>query len=96
MKKRVIRKLRRAASLGTTRWALLRRRNGISEDDLGQAILVCGIRVGDVGLGFLEFGLAEFDDGAETLSSWHGPWNANLPIGAVNHIPGTPISRLAL
>ena len=38
---------------------------------MGQAILVAGIGVGDVGLGFLEFGLAEFDDGAETLSSWH-------------------------
>ncbi len=33
---------------------------------MGQAILVAGIGVGDVGLGFLEFGLAEFDDGAET------------------------------
>ena len=65
-KKRVIRKLRRAAPLGTARRDLLRRRDGISENHLGQAILVIGIRVGDVGLGFLEFGLAKFDDGAET------------------------------
>jgi len=33
---------------------------------LGQAILVFGIGVGDVGFGFSEFGLAEFDDRAET------------------------------
>jgi len=33
---------------------------------LGQAILVASISVGDVGLGFLELGLAEFDDGAQT------------------------------
>lgn len=33
---------------------------------MGQAILVCGIGVGDVSLGLLEFGLAKFDDGAET------------------------------
>ena len=33
---------------------------------MGQAILVLGIGVGDVGLGFLELGLAEFDDRAET------------------------------
>ena len=47
--------------LGTARRDLLRCGNGIGEDDLGQAILVAGIGVGDVSLGFLEFGLAEFD-----------------------------------
>jgi hypothetical protein len=51
---------------------------------LGQSILVFGIRVGDVRLGFLELGLAELDDRAGNLSSWHSPGNANLPIGAVN------------
>jgi hypothetical protein len=51
-------------TLGTARKDLLRCGDGISEDDLGQAILILGIGVGDVGLGFLEFGLAEFDDGA--------------------------------
>jgi hypothetical protein len=35
---------------------------------LGQAILVAGIGVGDVGLGFLEFGLTEFNDRAKTES----------------------------
>ena len=45
--------------LGTARRDLLRWGNRISEDDLGQAILVFGIRVGDVGLSFLENGLAE-------------------------------------
>ena len=30
-----------------------------------QAILIFSIRIGDIGLGFLKFGLAEFDDGAE-------------------------------
>ena len=34
---------------------------------MGQVILVSGIRVGDVSLGFLEFGLAKFDDGAEVF-----------------------------
>ena len=38
---------------------LSRSGNRVREDDLGQAILVFGIGVGDVGLGFLEFGLAE-------------------------------------
>ena len=33
---------------------------------MGQAILVLGIGVGDVGLGFLERSLAKFDDGAKT------------------------------
>ncbi len=33
---------------------------------MGQAILVFGIGVGDVGLAFLQFGLAELDDGAKT------------------------------
>jgi len=35
--------------------------------------------------GFLEFALAELDDGAQTLSSCRSPGNANLPIGAVNN-----------
>src|SRR5260370_14383955 len=52
--------------LGTARRDLLWCRDGIGEDDLGQPILVLGIRVGNVGLGFLEGSLAEFDDGAET------------------------------
>ena len=33
---------------------------------MGQAVLVFGIGIGDVGFGFLEFGLAELDDGAKT------------------------------
>src|ERR1700687_2387276 len=52
--------------LGTARRALSLCRGGISEDGLGEAILVIAIRVGDVGLGFLESGLAKFDDAAET------------------------------
>jgi hypothetical protein len=38
----------------------------VSDDDFGQAILALDVGVGDVGLSFLELGLAEFDDGAET------------------------------
>ncbi len=58
-------------TLGTARKDPLRCGDGISEHDFGQAILIFGIGVGDVSFGFLEFGLAEFDDGAETLSSAH-------------------------
>jgi len=42
---------------------------------LGQAVLVAGIGVGDVGLGFLEFGLTEFNDGAKTeIIAGSGVW----------------------
>ena len=34
---------------------------------------------------FLQLGPPEFDDGAGSLSSWHSPGNANLPIGGVNN-----------
>lgn len=37
----------------------------IGQGDLGEAILIAGVGVGNVGFGFLEFGLAGFDDGAE-------------------------------
>jgi hypothetical protein len=43
---------------------LLRRSDGIDEHDLGQAILVSRIRIGNIGFGFSEFGLAELHDGA--------------------------------
>jgi hypothetical protein len=49
-----------------TRKDLLRCGYGKCEDNLGQAILVFGVGVLDVGFGFLEFGLGKFDDGAET------------------------------
>src|SRR5580693_1123374 len=45
---------------------LLRRGYGKGEHNLRQAILVFGVGVLDVGFGFLEFGLREFDDGTET------------------------------
>ena len=55
--------------LGTARRDLLRCGDGIGQNDLGQAILVAGISVGDVGLGFLKFSLAEFDYRAKTPTS---------------------------
>ena len=69
---------------------------------MGQAILVFGIGVGDVGLAFLQFGLAELDDGAKTkivaglrkLQGQSGllpqlPGDGKALIGAAGILPGS-------
>jgi hypothetical protein len=45
---------------------LFRCGHGKGEDNLGQAILVFGVGVFDVGFGFLQLGLGKLNDGAET------------------------------
>ena len=44
---------------------LFRCGNGIGEDDLGQAVLVSGVGIGEVCFRFLEYGLAKLNNGAE-------------------------------
>ena len=66
---------------------LVRCSHRIGQDDLRQPILVAGVGIGNVGLGFLEFRLAEFHDGteAEVVS---GLREIEREIGLLAELPG--------